>query len=82
MPEQVTIPITLEPQLEGGYTVTSPVLPGLVTEGETIHESIEHAWDALLCLLEGYQELGRPLPFGLPSAPTRDLVHFEHLIAA
>ncbi len=82
MPKLVTIPITLEPQPEGGYTVTSPALPGLVTEGETVHESIEHAWDALLCLLDGYQQLGQPLPFGLPVTPTRDVVHFEHLIAA
>jgi hypothetical protein len=32
------LPLRLEPQPEGGYTVTSPVLPGLITEGETVAE--------------------------------------------
>ena len=27
------IPLVLTPQVEGGYTVTSPLLPELVTEG-------------------------------------------------
>ena len=56
------VPLSLEPQPEGGYTVTSPAVPGLVTEGETVAESLEHAWDALLCLLEGYEESGRTPP--------------------
>lgn len=76
------VPLRLEAQPEGGYTVTSPALPGLVTEGETVQESLEHAWDALLCLLEGYQELGRPLPLGLPPKPERCAVHFDYLVTA
>jgi predicted RNase H-like HicB family nuclease len=32
------VPLRLEPQPEGGYTVTSPALRGLVTEGETVAE--------------------------------------------
>ena len=30
------IPLVLEPQPEGGYTVTSPLLPELITEGLTV----------------------------------------------
>jgi antitoxin HicB len=30
------IPLVLTPQLEGGYTVTSPVLPEMLTEGDTL----------------------------------------------
>jgi predicted RNase H-like HicB family nuclease len=63
-------------------TVTSPAMPGLIAEGESVHECIENAWEALLALLDAYVELGRPLPFGLPPAPSRLAVHFEHLIAA
>jgi antitoxin HicB len=74
--------LLLEPQPEGGYTVTSPALPGLVTEGDTVDESLDHAWEALLALLDAYAELDRPMPFGLTSTPTRDSVRFEHLIAA
>ncbi|MDO8663226.1 MAG: type II toxin-antitoxin system HicB family antitoxin [Candidatus Wildermuthbacteria bacterium] len=36
----------------GGYTVTVPELPGLVTEGDTIRESREMAKDAIRCYLE------------------------------
>ena len=57
-----TIPLILEPQPEGGYTVASPRLPGLVTEGDTADEALENVRDALAAVVELYQELGRPLP--------------------
>jgi antitoxin HicB len=78
----ITIPLVLEPQPEGGFTVTSPAVPGLVTEGETIAESLDHAWEALLALLEAYADVDRPLPMGLCENSSRDTVRFEHLIAA
>jgi antitoxin HicB len=56
------IPLVLEPQPEGGYTVTSPLLPELVTEGDTADEALENVRDALSAVVELYQELGRPLP--------------------
>ncbi len=37
--------------VEGGHSVTVPVLPGRVTEGDTIDEALESARDAIrLCL--------------------------------
>ena len=40
--------IILEPDEEGGaYTVTMPALPGCITQGETVEESIEMAKDAI-----------------------------------
>ena len=47
---------------EGGYTVTSPDLPDLVTEGETIEECIEMAEDAADTLYRSYVKAGDPLP--------------------
>lgn len=38
--------LTLEPADEGGYVVTSPFDPELVTEAETIEEAFEMARDA------------------------------------
>jgi hypothetical protein len=38
--------LTLEPAEEGGYVVTSPFDPNLVTEAETIEEAFEMARDA------------------------------------
>jgi antitoxin HicB len=56
------VPLLLEPQPEGGFTVTSPLLPELVTEGDTAEEALENVRDALTAVIEAYQDLGRPLP--------------------
>jgi len=42
--------LTLEPAAEGGYVVTSPIDPGLVTEAETVEEAFVMARDALKAL--------------------------------
>ena len=56
------IPLLLSPQPEGGYTVTSPLLPELVTEGDSLDEALENVKDAFAAVLELYQEMGRSLP--------------------
>ena len=56
------IPLVLTLQPEGGYTVTSPLLPELVTEGDSLDESLENVKDAFKAVMELYQELGRSLP--------------------
>jgi len=56
------LPLVFEPQPEGGYTVTCPILPELITEGETIAEALANVEDALVAIIEAYQDLGRPLP--------------------
>ena len=59
---QYKIPLILEPQPEGGYTVRSPLLPELLTEGSTIEEALDNVRDALAAVVEIYEDLGRPLP--------------------
>ncbi len=56
------IPLVLTPQPEGGYTVTSPLLPELVTEGDTLDEVMSNVKDALAAVVEAYHDLGRTLP--------------------
>lgn len=56
------VPLLLSPQPEGGYTVTSPLLPELVTEGDSLSEALDNVKDALAAVIEIYQEQGRPLP--------------------
>ena len=41
------IPLNLEPQPEGGYTVMSPALPELITEGDSIEEIREKCSELL-----------------------------------
>ena len=59
------IPLLLEPQPEGGYTVTSPLLPELITEGDTVAECLANAEDAFSAVEEIYEYRGRPLPAGI-----------------
>ena len=59
------IPLILEPQPEGGYTVTSPLLPELITEGDTIAECLVNAEGAFAVALEIYEDEERPLPSGI-----------------
>ncbi len=56
------IPLLLTPQPEGGYTVTSPLLPEFVTEGDSLNEALENVQDALAAVIELYQDMGRSLP--------------------
>ena len=56
------IPLVLTPQVEGGYTVTSSLLPDLVTEGDSLSEALAYVRDALAAVVELYQDQGRPLP--------------------
>lgn len=59
------VPLLFSPQPEGGFTVTCPVLPELVTEGDTLNEAIANAQDALTAVVELYADEGRALPVGV-----------------
>jgi antitoxin HicB len=56
------LPLILEPQPEGGYTITCPLLPNLVTEADSLEEVIPNVSDALSAIIEAYQDLNQPLP--------------------
>jgi antitoxin HicB len=75
------IPLVFTPQPEGGYTVTSPVLPELLTEGETLEEANAHVQDAFEAVLEIYAEQNRPLPAGI-ALPNGEVVWSEVLVAS
>lgn len=45
------LPLVLDPQPEGGYVVTCPILPELITEGDTIKEAVANASDALAAII-------------------------------
>lgn len=53
------IPLVFARQPEGGYTVTSPVLPELITEGDTMEEALSNVPDDLRASIELYEDLGR-----------------------
>lgn len=76
------IPLVLSPQPEGGFTVTSPLLPELVTEGDTAEAAMDNVRDALAAVIEAYQELGRSLPPALRLADLDSPVSIETVVAA
>jgi len=62
--DEYTYTVLFEPEPEGGYTVTCPTLPGLVSYGETLDEARTMAAEAIACYLESLRKDGLPLPEG------------------
>jgi antitoxin HicB len=72
---EYTYTVLLAPEPEGGFTVTCPSLPGLVTYGETLEEARVMAAEAIECYLESLQKDGLPLPASdLPETPIAEHV--------
>jgi antitoxin HicB len=74
------VPLVLTPQPEGGFTVISPALPELVTEGDTIEEILENVQDAVTVAIEIYEDEGRTLPESLLQRPSNKSIEFECLV--
>lgn len=79
---QYKIPLVLTPQEEGGYTVTSPLLPELVTEGDSVEEAMANVRDALAAVIETYSDLGRALPQNAVVSDASGPVWLETLVTA
>jgi predicted RNase H-like HicB family nuclease len=58
--------VLMTPDETGGYVVTCPALPGLVTEGDTLEEARDMAADAIRCYIESLQKDGEPIPTDNP----------------
>jgi len=54
--------VIYKPVKEGGYEVTVPVLPGLVTYGRTLEEARKMAKDAIRCYVEGLLKEKEEIP--------------------
>ena len=76
------LPLILEPQPEGGFTVTSPLLPELLTEGDTVAEALENVKDALAAVIEMYEDEGQPLPGGILAPQVQYPIWAEALVVA
>ena len=76
------LPLILDPQPEGGYTITCPLIPELITEADTLDEVNAHVSDALRVVMEAYEDLGRPLPSVLQPIPADSAILIDVLIPA
>jgi len=52
----------LQPEPEGGYTISVPSLPGCISYGSTFEEAIEMIKDAMTGWLTVAREEGVPIP--------------------
>lgn len=76
------VPLVFAPQGEGGYTVTSPVLPELLTEGDSLEEAEANVRDAFEAVLELYAEQGRALPASILIPASGEVVWTEILMGS
>jgi predicted RNase H-like HicB family nuclease len=55
----------------GGYTVTVPALPGLVTEGKDLEHARTMPKDAIRCYIEGLKKAKVPILVGRETAQVK-----------
>ena len=59
---QYNYKILLNKDLEGGYMVTVPALPGCITQGDSIDEAVSMAKEAIELYIEELQSRGEAVP--------------------
>jgi len=70
-----TYTVLLEPAEEGGFVVTCPALPGLVTEGDTLEEARAMAEDAIRGYVESLRKDHLPIPSD--KIPVKEEIHIQ-----
>jgi len=76
MKQEHNYTVLFEPAEEGGYVVTCPALPGLVTEGDTLEEARRMVKDAIRAYLESLRKDGLPIPpdIKIPQKPVKEKI--------
>jgi len=75
----VTFTVLFSEAPEGGYVVTVPALPEVVTEGDTLSEAQAAAEEAIVCALLTREDLGEPWPDDVPAPAPRPHVLVKRL---
>ena len=50
--------VVLEPEDDGGYVVTCPIIPGCYSQGDSLREALDNIREANELCLEDYRERG------------------------
>ena len=82
MKTMMKIPLVLHPQKEGGWTITSPLVPELVTEIDELDDLSACVRDALAAVIELYEDMGKQFPANLRADHDEAPVWFESLVMA
>lgn len=78
----IRLKLELNPGPDRVYTITSPDVPGLVTEGSTPEEIFHNVQEALEVLLMGLKELGQEPPPALQQPLDDAVTEIPFLVAA
>ena len=54
--------VVLQPEPEGAFTATVPILPGCITVGDTVEEALANVKDAIQLFLESLAAHGEEIP--------------------
>jgi antitoxin HicB len=54
--------VVLEPEEEGGFSVSVPALPEIATQGETVEEALACAREAIALVVADRRERGENIP--------------------
>ncbi len=68
---EYTYTVIFEHLPQGGYQVSVPALPEIVTFGRTREEAREMAKDAIRCVLESARKMKEPIPEDVEPATER-----------
>lgn len=78
MPKVCNFTVVLTPAEEGGYVVTVPALPAIVTEGDSYEEALFMARDAIELYVGYLIDKGEPVPVeSVPMIPLHTSVQIE-----
>ncbi len=69
--------IHLQPEPEGGFTVTVPILPGCVTYGDDYEHALQMAQECIEGFLEALIKAGQPLPKEVTDTPIDAIVEVK-----
>lgn len=75
--KEYTYKIHLEPEPEGGFTVTVPALPGCVTWGKDYRHALAMAQEAIEGYLEVLAEQGKSIPEEPITGPVDTLIQVK-----
>ena len=67
--------------VKNSTSCTSPLLPELVTEGDTVEEALDNVQGALRAVVELYDDIGKALPLSVRQDPNSEKISFESLVS-
>jgi len=65
--------VVLQPEVDGGYSVVCPAIPGCVSQGDTLDEALANIREAILLCLEVRNEEGQPAPAETPEIVAEEI---------